>query len=59
MKIDPQFVKAYTRKGRIQHAMKEYHKAMETFEVALKIDPGNEDAMEARQTTREAISLVS
>jgi stress-induced-phosphoprotein 1 len=56
IKLEPTFVKAYTRKGRIQHAMKDYHKALSTFQEALKIDPQNQDALDALATTRAAIS---
>jgi stress-induced-phosphoprotein 1 len=58
LQLDPHFFKAYTRRGRIQHAMKEYHKALESFQAALKIDPGNEDAKEAMMLTRAAIAEV-
>jgi len=41
LEIDPNFIKAWVRKGLIHHGMKEYHKAIETFEKGLKIDPEN------------------
>jgi len=39
LELDPKFVKAYARKGTCHHFMKEYHKAMKSFEDGLKIDP--------------------
>jgi stress-induced-phosphoprotein 1 len=32
LQLDPTFVKAYYRKGTIHHFMKEYHKALSTFD---------------------------
>jgi stress-induced-phosphoprotein 1 len=32
LQIDPNFVKAYARKGTIHHLMKEYHKALNAYE---------------------------
>ncbi len=32
LEIDPNFVKAYVRKGTIQHMMKQYHKAMQAYD---------------------------
>ena len=56
IKLDPTYVKAYIRKGKIQHCIKEFHKALSTFEEAAKLDPHNEDLAEARRATQIAIS---
>ena len=42
MQKDPNFVKAYHKKGDCHFFMKEYHKALECYEKGLKIDPNNE-----------------
>ncbi|KAK3261357.1 DNA binding protein, partial [Cymbomonas tetramitiformis] len=41
--IDPTFPKGYTRKGAVQFFMKEYDKAMETYQEGLKHDANNEE----------------
>jgi len=43
LELDPKLVKAYARKGTCHHLMKEYHKAMKSFEDGLKIDPSSKD----------------
>jgi len=55
LKMDPVFVKAYARKGTIHHFMKEYHKALATFDQGLKIDPESRDCKEGKQRTMSAI----
>lgn len=55
LEIDPVFVKAYGRKGTIHHFMKEYHKALATFDQGLKIDPSSKDCLEGKQRTMQAI----
>jgi tetratricopeptide (TPR) repeat protein len=35
IELDPKFVKGYSRKGAIQFFMKEYDKALETYQVIL------------------------
>src|SRR5205823_9964219 len=55
LEIDPKFVKAYARKGTIQHMMKEYHKALATFEKGLTIDPDNKDCKEGKIKTMQTI----
>lgn len=42
-------VKAYIRKGKIQHFLKQYHKALATFDQALEIEPNNAETMEAKR----------
>ena len=39
--IDPQYVKAWARKGDIEMYMKEYHKAMESYKKGLALEPDN------------------
>jgi stress-induced-phosphoprotein 1 len=39
--LDPQYVKAWARKGDIEMYKKEYHKAKESYEKGLALDPEN------------------
>ena len=41
LEIDPQFVKAWARKGTCHQLQKGYHKAMEAYEKGLAIDADN------------------
>jgi len=41
--------KAYLRKGRIQHFLKQYHKALSTYDQALDIEPGNAEVLDAKR----------
>lgn len=42
--LDDKYVKAYIKKADCQSFMKEYHKAKGTLDLALKIEPNNEEA---------------
>lgn len=46
IELDPTFVKGYTRKGAIQFFMKEYEKALETYQEGLKHDPKNQELLD-------------
>ena len=37
IELDPKFVKGYSRKGAIQFFMKEYDKALETYQVIFNL----------------------
>ena len=54
--MDATFVKAYIRKGKIQHFLKQYHKALDTYNVALQLDPKCADLLQARQMTMMKIN---
>jgi len=41
LELDPNYVKAYFRKGTIHHLNKEYHKALSAYDAGLKIEPTN------------------
>ncbi|KAF3322405.1 hsp70-Hsp90 organizing protein 3 [Carex littledalei] len=43
IELDPTFTKGYTRKGAVQFFMKEYEKAMQTYQEGLKHDPNNQE----------------
>lgn len=55
IEIKPDFVKAYIRKGKIQHFLKQYNKALETYDAGLKLDPKCTDLKEGRYNTVMAI----
>jgi len=55
IKLKPDFLKAYTRKGRTQHFLKQYHKALETYDEALKYDADNVEIKQDRYKTQMAI----
>ena len=42
LELDPQYVKAYARKGDIEFVMKEFHKSLESYQKGLDIDPENQ-----------------
>ena len=46
IELDPTFSKGYTRKGAIQFFMKEYDKALETYQEGLKHDPQNQELLD-------------
>ena len=57
IEIDPNFSKAYLRKGNCHHLMKEYHKAMKAYDDGLKIDPDNNEIKAAQQKTMMSIQM--
>lgn len=59
IEIDPNFVKAYTRKGHAQFFMKEYEKAMATYQQGLDKDPNNEELKNAMMRCVEQINRLN
>ena len=59
IELDPNFVKAYARKGTCHHLMKEYHKAMKAFEDGLKLDPTNKECIEGKNKTIACLLYTS
>lgn len=55
LSLDPNFVKGYLRKATCHHFMKEYHKALSTYDQGLKIDPESKDLKEGKARTMSAI----
>lgn len=41
LELDPKYVKAWARKGDIEMYMKEYHKAQDSYQKGLELDPEN------------------
>ena len=56
--LDPNFIKGYIRKGTCHQLMKEYHKAMETYEKGLKIEPENQELKEGYAKTLRLIQTA-
>jgi len=46
IEIDPAFLKAYLRKGKVLQGMGQQSKAMPVYEKALELDPNSSEAME-------------
>lgn len=57
LKIEPKFVKAWIRKGRIEHLKKQYHKAIGSYEKAIEIEPTNQELIKFFQETKMAIQM--
>lgn len=55
LEIDPNFVKAYIRKGNIHFFMKEYHKCLTVYEQGLKLAPNNKELHQGLMKTRMKI----
>lgn len=59
IELEPTFVKGYSRKGSVQYFMKDYDKAMETYEKGLELDPENEEIKAGMQSCMEAINRLT
>merc|ERR1712086_1058437 len=59
IKLDPTFVKAYSRKGGVHYFMKEYSKALTAYETGLKLDPGNQECTKGRDQVIHKINESS
>ena len=57
LKKDPTYIKAYPKKGDCHYSVKEFHKALETYEAGLKLDPENELCKKGIEKTQQAIYL--
>ncbi|MCD7450489.1 Hsp70-Hsp90 organizing protein 3 [Datura stramonium] len=59
IELDPTFAKGYTRKGAVQFFMKEYEKALETYQAGLKHDPQNQELLDGVRRCVEQINKAS
>ncbi|KAL3645344.1 Hsp70-Hsp90 organizing protein 3 [Castilleja foliolosa] len=59
IELDPTFSKGYTRKGAVQFFMKEYEKALETYQEGLKLDPRNQELLDGVRRCVEQINKAS
>ena len=58
IKMNPAFVKAYTRKGAIEFLMKDYKKALDTYGSGLRMEPENQECKDGLERTAAAINEV-
>lgn len=60
IELDPTFAKGYTRKGAAQFLMKDYDKALETYQEGLKHDARNQELLDGvrRYVTFTKLCLV-
>ncbi|CAA3012543.1 hsp70-Hsp90 organizing protein 3-like isoform X2 [Olea europaea var. sylvestris] len=56
IELDPTFAKGYTRKGTIQFFMREYDRALETYQEGLKHDPRNPELLDGVRRCVEQIN---
>ncbi|XP_077235476.1 stress-inducible protein [Tasmannia lanceolata] len=59
IELDPTFSKGYTRKGAVQFFMKEYDKALETYQEGLKHDPNNQELLDGVRRCVEQINKAN
>ncbi|XP_010455678.1 PREDICTED: hsp70-Hsp90 organizing protein 3 [Camelina sativa] len=59
IELDPSFTKGYNRKGAIQFLMKEYDKAMETYQEGLKHDAKNQELLDGVRRCVEQINKAN
>lgn len=56
--LNPSFVKGYTRKATAQFFMKEYEKALESYQQGLEVEPDNAECKEGVQRCYQQIARV-
>ncbi|KAH0973850.1 hypothetical protein GBA52_015749 [Prunus armeniaca] len=59
IELDPTFAKGYTRKGAVQFFMKEYEKALETYQEGLKHDASNQELLDGVRRCVQQINKAS
>lgn len=59
LKLDPKYVKAIARKGAIEFFMKEYHKALDTYQAGLEIEPDHAECKQGLQRTANKIQELN
>ncbi|XP_047325288.1 hsp70-Hsp90 organizing protein 3-like [Impatiens glandulifera] len=57
--LDPTFTKGYSRKGAVQFFMKEYDKALETYQAGLKHEPNNQELLDGVRRCIEQINKAN
>ena len=59
LELDEKYVKAWARKGDIECLMKEYHKAMESYQKGLGLEPDNKACREGMQKAVQVVNQSS
>ena len=59
IELDPGFIKGHVRKGHVCIALKNYQKAIESFEKAQAIDSTNQEAVEGYRQVSVAVVAVA
>lgn len=57
LELDPKYVKAWARKGDIEMVQKEYHKALESYQKGLNIEPDNAACKEGFRKVQQQIAF--
>ena len=57
IELAPDFAKGYSRKGTVQFFMKEYNKAMETYQLGLQKDPENQELKDGLNRCIQKINM--
>ena len=55
LKLDPNFIKAWERKGRCHIMMSQYDKAMKAFDEGLKLDPNHSGCSQGKHEAQAKI----
>jgi len=55
LELDPKYIKMYARKGNIEFFLKEYHKALDTYQKGIELDSNNEECKQGLAKTRYAV----
>ncbi|XP_053979991.1 stress-induced-phosphoprotein 1 [Hylaeus volcanicus] len=56
VEIDPKFIKAWIRKGKILQGMQQQGKALSAYQKALELDPSNSEALEGYRSCAVCVS---
>jgi hypothetical protein len=59
IELAPDFTKGYSRKGTLQYFMKDYEKALATYEAGLKQEPDNQELKDGLMRCLEAIDRLA
>mmetsp|Transcript_40369 Transcript_40369/g.89645 ORF Transcript_40369/g.89645 Transcript_40369/m.89645 type:complete len:579 (+) Transcript_40369:115-1851(+) len=59
IELAPTFAKGYSRKGTLQYFMKEYDKALETYQRGLEHEPENQELLDGIYKCQQAIEKIA
>lgn len=59
IELAPDFTKGYSRKGTLQYFMKDYEKALATYEAGMKHEPDNQELKDGLMRCLEAIDRLA